>query len=77
MSNEIDPMKYGALHQKVYDYARRLESMEIKIDKLETAIEKLVALANQSRGGLWAGMVFVSILSSLLGYASHWLGKVP
>jgi hypothetical protein len=49
--------------------------MEVKMDKLEGNLEKLVALANQGRGGFWAGMAFVSALSSAVGYLSHWFNK--
>jgi len=49
--------------------------MSAKIDKMETSIETLVALANQGRGGFWMGMVIVSAISSLMGYVSHWIGK--
>jgi len=66
---EIDPVKYGVLWQKVQDYERRFDSMETKIDKLEGQLEKLVALANQGRGGFWAGMAFVSFISSAVGFA--------
>jgi microcystin-dependent protein len=72
---EIDPVKYGVLWQKVQDYERRFDQMETKIDKMELSIEKLVALANQGRGGFWAGMALVSALSSAVGYVSHWVGK--
>ena len=72
---EIDPVKYGVLWQKVQDYERRFDQMEVKMDKLESHIETLVALANQGRGGFWAGMAFVSALSSAVGYFSHWFNK--
>ena len=72
---EIDPVKYGVLWQKVQDYERRFDEMSAKIDKLETNIDKLVALANQGRGGFWMGMVMVSAVGSVLGYISHWIGK--
>jgi hypothetical protein len=72
MSAEIDPVKYGVLWQKVDDYERRFEAMEKKMDKMEGQLEHLIALANQGRGGFWAGMVFVSALSSAVGYVSHW-----
>lgn len=42
--------------------------METKIDKMEASVEKLVALANQGRGGFWAGMAFVSFISSAVGF---------
>jgi hypothetical protein len=72
---EIDPVKYGVLWQKVQDYERRFDQMEVKMDKLEGHIEKLVALANQGRGGFWAGMALVSAFSSAIGYLSHWFNK--
>jgi hypothetical protein len=72
---EIDPVKYGVLWQKVQDYERRFDAMEAKMDKLETSMDSLIALANQSRGGFWVGMTVVSIISSLSGYFTHWLSK--
>ena len=72
---EIDPVKYGALYQKVQDYERRFDEMSAKIDKMETSIETLVALANQGRGGFWMGMVIVSAVGSLIGYFANLIGK--
>jgi hypothetical protein len=72
---EIDPVKYGVLWQKVQDYERRFDEMSAKIDKMETSIDKLVEMANQSKGGFWMGMVAVSAFGSVIGYVSHWLGK--
>ena len=72
---EIDPVKYGVLWQKVQDYERRFDDMSVKIDKMETSIETLVAMANQGKGGFWMGMVIVSAVGSLLGYFAHLLGK--
>lgn len=69
---EIDPVKYGVLWQKVQDYERRFDEMSAKIDKMENSVEKLVALANQGRGGFWAGMAIVSFLSSAVTYATSW-----
>lgn len=74
-SPEIDPVKYGVLWQKVQDYERRFDEMSAKIDKMETSIERLVEMANQSKGGFWMGMVAVSAFGSVIGYVSHWLGK--
>jgi len=65
---EIDLVKYGVLWQKV-------ESMEAKIDKMEAQLETLIALANKGRGGFWMGMVFVSAISSVVGYVSHLFGR--
>ena len=68
VSGEIDPVKYGVLWQKVQD-------MDKKMDKMETQLEQLVELANRSRGGFWAGMVFVSFVSSVVGFTMAWLKK--
>ena len=72
---EIDPIRYGVLWQKVQDYERRFDDMSAKIDKMESSIETLVALANQGRGGFWMGMVIVSAVGSVIGYVSHLIGK--
>jgi hypothetical protein len=65
---EIDLVKYGVLWQKV-------EELEKKIDKLEHGMETLLALANQSKGGFWMGMVVVSVISSIVGYVTNWIHK--
>jgi hypothetical protein len=67
--NGIDLYKYGKLVATV-------ESLEKKVDKLEAGMEELLELANRGRGGFWMGMVFVSIISSIIGYITHyWAGK--
>jgi hypothetical protein len=71
----IDPVKYGALYQKVQDYERRFDEMSAKIDKMETSIDRLVEMANKGKGGFWMGMVVVSALGSILGYVGNWIGK--
>ena len=65
---EIDLVKYGVLWQKV-------ESMEAKIDKMESQLETLIALANKGRGGFWMGMLFVSAISSVAGWLTHWFTR--
>jgi hypothetical protein len=72
---EIDLVKYGVLWQKVQDYERRFDDMDKKMDKMETQLEHLVALANQGRGGFWAGMALVSAISSVIGYFSNFFHK--
>jgi len=73
MANEIDPVKYGVLWERVQNYERRFDEMSSKMDKMESNVEKLVALANQGRGGFWAGMAFVSFISSAVGFAFSWM----
>lgn len=67
-SGGIDPVKYGVLWQKVQDYERRFDTMEKQMEKMEQNLEKLVALANQGRGGFWVGMSIVSAASAAAGY---------
>jgi hypothetical protein len=73
MAIEIDPVKYGVLWQKVEDYERRFDDMSKKMDKMEGQLEQLVGLANQGRGGFWAGMAFVSLVSSAVGFFMSWI----
>jgi hypothetical protein len=70
---EIDPVKYGVLWERVQNYERRFDEMSNKMDKLEANVDKLVAMANQGRGGFWAGMAFVSFISSAVGFALSWV----
>jgi hypothetical protein len=65
MSNfEIDPVKYGQLVEKV-------DQLSLKVDKLESGMEELLALANKGRGGFWVGMMVVSCISAFVGYLTH------
>ena len=73
--SDIDPVRYGVLWQKVEDYERRFDEMGKKMDKMEVQLEKLVGLANQGKGGFWAGMAFVSAISSIMGYVIHLFSK--
>lgn len=66
---EIDPVKYGAMWQRVNDYERRFEVIDKKLDKMERQIEELLALANKGKGGFWMGMT----IASSVGAAVAWL----
>jgi hypothetical protein len=75
MNEQIDPVKYGVLWQKVQDYERRFDQVDKKMDKMENQLEHLVALANQGRGGFWVGMSIVSAASAAAGYVMSFFGK--
>lgn len=68
---EIDPLKYGAMWQRVNDYERRFEVIDKKLDKMERQIEELLALANKGKGGFWMGMT----IASSVGAAVAWIGN--
>ena len=61
VKGEIDLVRYGVLWQKVQD-------MDKKMDRVETQIDELLALANKGKGGLWFGMSVVSGISIVVGY---------
>jgi hypothetical protein len=72
---EIDPVKYGALWQKVQDYERRFEVVDKKLDKMEHQLDELLALANKGRGGFWAGMTIASTVGAIVAWlAGHMKG---
>lgn len=63
--SEIDPIKVGVMWQK-------LETMENEVAELRADVKTLLAMAERSKGGLWAGMIIVSALSSIIGFFAHW-----
>lgn len=73
---EIDPVKYGAMWQRVNDYERRFEVIDKKLDKMERQIEELLALANKSKGGFWMGMTIASSVGAAVAWlAGHFKGS--
>ena len=63
---DIDPVKVGVMWQK-------METMEKEVSELRDDVKTLLALANKSKGGLWAGMIIVSAVSSAVGFISHYV----
>ena len=51
---------------------KKLEEMDRKIDKMEAKLETLCYLAERGRGGFWMGMLVVSVISTVTGWAIHW-----
>jgi hypothetical protein len=75
MAFEIDPVKYGVLWQKVEDYERKFESMERKIDNMDNDVKKLVAMAERSKGSLWALMGVASVVGGALTFITDFFFK--
>jgi len=64
--SDIDPIQYGQLIAKV-------DLLERQVSDMQADVKKLLALANQSKGGLWFGMAIVSGLSTIAGwFINHW-----
>ena len=66
--NEINPIEYGKLVQSV-------DSLERKVDALEVDIKKLVAMAERSKGSLWALMGVASVAGAFISYVSELVFK--
>jgi uncharacterized protein with PhoU and TrkA domain len=65
---EIDPIEYGKLVNSV-------ENLERKVDSLEVDIKKLVAMAERSKGSLWALMGVASVAGAFISYISEMIFK--
>jgi len=63
---EIDPREFGRLEAEVH-------SLRNQVAALQQDVRKLLALADRSKGGLWAGMTIASMLGGLVSWvATHW-----
>jgi len=54
---------------------KKLEELNRKMDKMESKLEELVALANKSRGGFWMGMAIVSAISGAMGLFGSYISN--
>jgi uncharacterized protein with PhoU and TrkA domain len=61
--NDINPVEYGKLVNAV-------DNLERKVDALEVDIKKLVAMAERSKGSLWALMGVASVAGAFISYVS-------
>jgi uncharacterized protein with PhoU and TrkA domain len=58
---DIDPIEYGKLVNSV-------ENLERKVDAMEADIKKLLAMAERSKGSLWALMGVASVAGAFISY---------
>ena len=68
MSFELDPVRYGVLWNTVENNEKKLEEMNKKMDKLELKIEELIAMAERSKGSLWALMGIASVSGAIISF---------
>ena len=66
--SEIDPQEFGKLEAEVAALRRDHESQQATIRHIASQVDNLVALANRSRGALWAGMSIASLFGGILTY---------
>jgi uncharacterized protein with PhoU and TrkA domain len=62
--SDINPVEYGKLVQSV-------DNLERKVDALEVDIKKLVAMAERSKGSLWALMGVASVAGAFISYMTE------
>ena len=62
--SDINPIEYGKLVQSV-------DNLERKVDAMEVDIKKLVAMAERSKGSLWALMGVASVAGAFISYISE------
>jgi hypothetical protein len=65
---KIDLVRYGVLWNRV-------EKMEEEVSELRKDMKTLLAMAERSKGGMFMGMAVISVLSSVVGYITHWWAK--
>jgi len=68
---EIDPQQFGRLEAEVAALRREYESHQQTVRHISSQVDSLVAMANRSRGALWAGMSFATLFGGFL----TWLGE--
>jgi len=64
----LDPYKYGKL-------VAQFEQMEKKVDAMEVDIKKLLAMAERSKGSLWALMGVASVGGGIITYIAGFFIK--
>jgi hypothetical protein len=61
---DIDPIEYGKLVNSV-------ENLELKVSSMEVDIKHLVAMAERSKGSLWALMGVASVAGAFISYITE------
>jgi len=69
----IDLVRYGILWNKVESYEQKFEAMEKKMDKMESILERVAENQAQQKGASWLAIGILSVLSTIGGWAIHWL----
>lgn len=62
--NDIDPIEFGEVRQSVRALTEQVVELNRKVDEL-------MALANKSRGGLWALVTLSGGVGGVVGWLSH------
>ena len=61
----LNPVQFGALMKQV-------DTLEKQVTELQGDVKTLLEMANKSRGGPWAGMMFASLFGGTVSWvATH------
>jgi hypothetical protein len=63
--DSFDMFKFGGL-------VKQVETLQLQVNAMDKDIKQLLAMANQSKGGLWAGMAIASFVGGLVTYFTSW-----
>jgi len=63
--DNFDMFKFGGL-------VKQVETLQTQVNAMDKDIKQLLAMANQSKGGLWAGMAIASFMGGLVTYLTSW-----
>jgi len=66
--SDINPVEYGKLVNAV-------ENLENKVNSMDNDIKRLVAMAERSKGSLWALMGVASVAGAFISYLADVLFK--
>lgn len=64
--NEINPVEFGKMKEQI-------EHLQKGQDELNKDMKEMLALANQGRGGFWAGIAIASFITSIITmFVKNW-----
>ena len=64
---DINPVEFGKMKEQI-------EQLQKGQDELQKDMKEMLALANKSKGGLWAGMALASVFGGLISIAiRNWI----
>tara|TARA_B110000483_G_scaffold231616_1_gene298214 strand:- start:652 stop:855 length:204 start_codon:yes stop_codon:yes gene_type:complete len=64
---DINPQEFGKMKEQI-------EQLQKSQDELAKDMKEMLALANQSKGGFWAGMAIAAFVSSLVTiFIKQWI----
>jgi hypothetical protein len=67
----IDQREFGRLEAQVEAQGREIGELKETLRGMAVKLDELLALANKGRGGFWAGMTFVSMTGTAVGWVLH------